>query len=469
MSLALHWFRTDLRLRDNTALLSAAAEGPVLALYIATPRQWQQHDDAGIKLDFWRRNLIALREDLQALGIPLLFAQVPDYAGIPAFMEKLLPTLKIDSLHCNAECPVNEITRDREVKRVCETLCIRMQIHDDQVLLPPQSISNKSGEPFKVFTPWARTVRARLEETGVKVAGQPVPQACPLDLLPQGCITLEDIEWPVQDPDWSQRWPAGEATARQALGNFCRERVSQYDKCRDIPAVDGTSRISHFLASGVLSIRDCWQQSAQFQEGTGVSTWQNELLWHDFYKHVMWHFPHVCKHRAWRSDVSHVPWRHDRNEFASWCNGTTGIPIIDAAMAQLRQTGWMHNRLRMITAMFLTKHLLIDWRWGERWFMQHLIDGDFAANNGGWQWSASTGTDAAPYFRIFNPVTQSKRFDPDGNFIRKFLPQLKELDSRSIHEPGILAPETYPMPIVDLGFGRERALNAFRTGRDQAL
>ena len=157
-----------------------------------------------------------------------------------------------------------------------------------------------------------------------------------------------------------------------------------------------------------------------------------------------------------------MPWRHDEKEFTRWCEGKTGIPIIDAAMRQLLETGWMHNRLRMVTAMFLSKHLLIDWRWGEKFFMQHLVDGDFSANNGGWQWSASTGTDSVPYFRVFNPVTQSKRFDGDGDFIRRFVPELNDLDKKSIHEPGLFKPDEYPLPLIDLKFGRERALNAFR-------
>jgi deoxyribodipyrimidine photo-lyase len=462
VSVSLHWFRSDLRTRDNTALLSAAAEGPVVALFIATPQQWQQHDDAPIKIDFWRRNLAVLEKELRQTGIPLLYASVPLYADIPALLDKLLPSLGVTSLHCNREFPLNELRRDQAVKTMCRGLGIAMHLHDDQVLLPPETVQNRSGEPFKVFTPWSLTVRDRLEEAGVFVAGVPARQVNPLKSLPADCLALDDIDWPAAGADWPALWPAGEQAAQHALAEFSRNRIEAYRETRDLPGTQGTSRISHFLAAGVLSIRDCWQQAAAFHAGTGIHTWQNELLWRDFYKHVMWHFPHVCKLMAWKQDFGHVPWRHDEAEFTSWCNGETGIPIIDAAMHQLLQTGWMHNRLRMIVAMFLSKHLLIDWRWGERWFMQHLIDGDFSANNGGWQWSASTGTDAAPYFRIFNPVTQSRRFDPDGDFIRRYLPALASLDDKSIHDPGLLAPRGYPAPMVDLAFGRERALNAFR-------
>jgi deoxyribodipyrimidine photo-lyase len=459
---ALHWFRTDLRIRDNTSLLAAAGNGPVIALFIATPQQWQQHDDAPIKIDFWRRNLAVLEQDLSELSIPLLYAMVPAYTDIPALLEDLLPVLGVTALHCNREFPLNEHNRDKAVAAACRSLGITMHLHDDQVLLPPENVCNKSGEPFKVFTPWSRAVRSRLDVAGVKSAGIPARQDPPSGMTPAGCVALDDIDWPAPEAGWQQLWPAGEKAAQQALAEFCRNRIEAYRESRDLPGINGTSRISHFLAAGVLSIRDCWQQASAFHAGTGIDTWQNELLWRDFYKHVMWHFPRVCRHLPWKQDVSHVPWRHDQEEFGAWCRGETGIPIIDAAMRQLLQTGWMHNRLRMIVAMFLTKHLLIDWHWGERWFMQHLIDGDFAANNGGWQWSASTGTDAVPYFRIFNPLTQSQRFDPEGDFIRQYLPAFASLDGKSIHDPGLLAPQGYPMPMIDLAFGRERALNAFR-------
>ncbi|HEX4939054.1 MAG TPA: FAD-binding domain-containing protein, partial [Candidatus Kapabacteria bacterium] len=194
----------------------------------------------------------------------------------------------------------------------------------------------------------------------------------------------------------------------------------------------------------------------------GVEQWISELGWRDFYKHVMVGWPHVCKHRPFRLETSHIPWRHDEGDFQRWCEGRTGFPLVDAAMRQLRQTGWMHNRLRMVVAMFLTKDLFIDWRWGERFFMQHLIDGDLSANNGGWQWSASTGNDAAPYFRIFNPVLQSERFDPKGNFIREYVPELRHIHDKSIHQPGASLFSEYPAPMVDRRIVKNRVLSHFR-------
>ena len=461
MKVALHWFRTDLRVMDNPGLSAAQRTGlPVVGLYIAAPGQWQAHDDAPIKLDFWRRNLLALETALQQCGIPLLCMQVESWRDIPARLAEWLPLLDVAELHCNSEYPLNERKRDEAVAAVCQRLGVSMHQHLDQVLVAPASLLNKSGQPFKVFTPYARAVRELL------------PASLPLqNIRVQPALQLPDLPFskPVPvlrfadtDVEWSRLWPAGEQQAQQRLNTFCQQRINEYKERRDFPAQAGTSAVSPYLAAGVVSIRQCWQTAQQWQDSAGVFTWQNELLWHDFYKYVLWHYPHVCQHKPWRQAANRIPWRHDAVEFAAWCEGRTGIPIIDAAMRQLLHTGWMHNRLRMIVAMFLSKQLLIDWRWGERWFMQHLVDGDLSANNGGWQWSASTGTDAVPYFRIFNPVTQSQRFDAEGGFIRRYLPELAGLDNASVHDPGTLRPATYPAPMIELAFGRERALQAFK-------
>ena len=267
-------------------------------------------------------------------------------------------------------------------------------------------------------------------------------------------------------------WPAGEAAAQRRLAEFADTALGRYDSQRDFPALPGTSQLSPYLATGVLSPRQCLHAAlaangGEFASGnTGAVSWINELLWREFYKHVLVGYPRVSMGRAFRAETEALAWRDAPADLEAWQQGRTGIPIVDAAMRQLLATGWMHNRLRMIVAMFLTKNLLIDWRAGERWFMQHLIDGDLAANNGGWQWSASTGTDAVPYFRLFNPLSQSKRFDPDGRFIRQWVPELAGLDARDIHHPAALGGPFgvpgYPAPIVDLPRSRERALAAFR-------
>lgn len=456
------WFRADLRVRDNMALAAALENGNVVGLYIATPKQWQNHDDARIKLDFWRRNLEMLELSLKTLNIPLIYCQVPDYIAVPGVIRNALNTWQIESLHFNAEYPLNEARRDAKVISLAECQDVNVGVHHDQVLLKPGSVLNMSGAPFKVFTPFAKKCREMIYvpdsiNTQAKSASPQVKPATIPDMV-EPC----DIDWPDPNTNWSDLWPAGEKAANERLQNFCSNPITDYKQDRDFPANDGTSTLSPWLNAGLVSIRDCWQQAASMHSGEGVETWKNELLWREFYRHIIHHTPHVSMSKAYRRELDKIPWRHDKEEFGQWCKGNTGIPIIDAAMHQLLETGWMHNRLRMITAMFLTKHLLIDWRWGEKWFMTHLIDGDFSSNNGGWQWSASTGTDSSPYFRIFNPVTQSKRFDEAGNFIRRYVPKLTDLDSKSIHEPGLLKPESYPAPLVDLKYGRERALAAFK-------
>ncbi|HET8790953.1 MAG TPA: FAD-binding domain-containing protein, partial [Modicisalibacter sp.] len=266
-------------------------------------------------------------------------------------------------------------------------------------------------------------------------------------------------------------WPAGQDAAADRLERFLRYRGRHYRQQRDFPAIRGTSELSPYLALGMISHRQCLQAAMSDNDGhladgdIGLTTWVNELIWREFYQHIAFGFPKVCRHRPFQQPTEGLAWRDDEAGFAAWCEGRTGYPIVDAAMRQLVQTGWMHNRLRMVTAMFLSKHLLVDWRRGEAFFMQHLIDGEFAANNGGWQWAASTGTDAAPYFRIFNPTTQSQRFDPQGDFIAEFIPELAEIAPKARHAPSgeLLETLDYPSPIVDHKAARARALDAFKS------
>jgi deoxyribodipyrimidine photo-lyase len=254
------------------------------------------------------------------------------------------------------------------------------------------------------------------------------------------------------------------------LQHFVKERIERYKTDRDSPATAGTSTLSPYLASGVISARQCLESAVAANNGrvdsgkTGVVTWISELIWREFYRHILMGYPRVCRHQPFRLETKQIEWDEDDAHFEAWCAGRTGFPIVDAGMRQLARTGWMHNRVRMITAMFLTKDLFIDWRRGEAHFMRHLVDGDLASNNGGWQWSASTGTDAAPYFRIFNPYSQSRKCDPTGDYIRKFVPELAGLDDDSIHQPEPLAADAndYPQPIVDRTQTKERVMAAFK-------
>jgi deoxyribodipyrimidine photo-lyase len=255
----------------------------------------------------------------------------------------------------------------------------------------------------------------------------------------------------------SENWPSGEDHAHARMEDFVKHKSQHYHQHRDFPDKDAGSQLSPYLAIGCLSTRQCLQAALNENGGiiddgpSGLSTWINELIWREFYSHLLADNEALCRFKPFRAETDYLPWRHDEKDFEAWKLGQTGFPIVDAAMRQLNQTGWMHNRLRMIVAMFLTKHLFIDWRWGEAYFMSKLIDGDFASNNGGWQWSASTGVDAVPYFRIFNPTRQSQRFDPQGDFIRRYVPELSHLNAKDIHQPNAdqALSSGYVLPLVD--------------------
>ncbi|KAF1054937.1 MAG: Deoxyribodipyrimidine photo-lyase [Stenotrophomonas maltophilia] len=469
MKRQLLWLRSDLRAHDNTALSAALERGPTVAVRLLSPEQWQAHDDAPSKVDFWLRNLHALGDTLAHLRIPLLVRDAPHWHDAPEVLAQLCRELDIQAVHVNDEYGIHEQRRDAEVAERLGEDSIRLHRHLDQLLFAPGSIQTKSGGYFKVFSQFRKVCYERLATSLPPLCPAPRAQAdtgIAADRLPQQMKGFEAIAEQARS-----RWPAGENAARQRLQDFVEESLADYQEQRDLPARDGTSQLSPYLAAGVLSPRQCLHaalasNSGEFETGNpGAVTWINELLWREFYKHILVGYPRVSRHRAFKADTEALPWRNAPADLEAWQQGRTGIPIVDAAMRQLLATGWMHNRLRMVTAMFLSKNLLIDWREGERWFMRHLIDGDLAANNGGWQWSASTGTDAVPYFRLFNPISQSQRFDPKGRFLREWLPELRGLDDKAIHDPsrqGLFGPADYPQPIVDLGQSRERALAAFR-------
>ncbi|MFG0584114.1 deoxyribodipyrimidine photo-lyase [Pseudomonas sp. zjy_9] len=466
----LMWLRTDLRTQDNTALSEAMLSGPTIALYLITPQQWQRHDDAPCKVDFWLRNLAELQRALARLNVPLLIRHCADWSDAPAQLAEVCYQHNVCAVHVNEEYGVNESLRDQQVAAYLRQQDIAWHSHLDQLFFRPGSVLTRSGGYFQVYSQFRKVCYERLHSA--------LP-ACIAPLRPQAPLTIASD--PIPDavagfttPGASLRelWPAGEDAAQQRLQRFADEQVSEYDRQRDFPARPGTSQLSAYLAAGVLSPRQCLHAALSANQGEfdsgnpGAVTWINELLWREFYKHILVGYPRVSRHRAFRLETEALRWRDAPQELTAWQEGRTGLPLIDAAMRQLQATGWMHNRLRMVVAMFLTKNLLIDWREGERFFMRQLIDGDLAANNGGWQWSASTGTDAAPYFRIFNPISQSQKFDPDGHFIRHWLPELASLNKRDIHDPaalgGLFAPSGYPRPIVDLSRSRERALSAFK-------
>ncbi|ABC28582.1 Deoxyribodipyrimidine photolyase [Hahella chejuensis KCTC 2396] len=469
MPRTLHWFRNDLRTRDNPALYAAAQRAreqnsELIACFLVSPEQWRSHDMADIKLDFMLRNLKALQAELAKLNIPLFILDAPRFDEAPTKLLTLMQQHQCSALTFNEEFGVNERRRDKAVKETLNAEGLEALKFRDQSILPAGSIRTGQGTPYAVFTPYKRAWFSQCPEhieLWPEPAKQPSPMQTPEGDVPESVSGFDKVS--------SQTYAAGEDAALQKLDDFLEHKVDRYHEQRDFPAIDGVSQLSPYLALGVLSGRQCFHAAQRHRHASpnaseGVDTWINELIWRDFYIHILYDFPRISMTKAFKQETENLQWRHSEKDFLAWCEGKTGIPIVDAAMRQLNQTGWMHNRLRMICAMFLSKNLLLDWRLGERYFMCKLIDGHLAANNGGWQWSASTGVDAAPYFRMFNPVAQSERFDPNGDFIRHYAPELAELSAKLIHQPpsDVRSRLGYPVPIVDLKASRERALQAFR-------
>ncbi len=467
---SLVWFRRDLRVADNPALFHAAlqSKGGVVGLFIITPKQWKLHDEADCKVRFWLDNVRALSHSLAKLRIPLLVANCGDFSQVPKKLVEIAQQNDCSNLFFNREYEVNEQRRDDLVAAQCRSAGIGVQPFHDRIIVPPREIQTKEGRFYTVFTPYRRVWDTKALDF---VAPFARPARQPEIHLESSPVPHEIVGF-VFSKLQIEQWKPSESESQKRLKRFS-EKISSYDRARDIPSLNGTSLLSPYLAAGVISARQCMAAALAHNHGkikgdSGATTWISELTWRDFYTHVMVGFPRVSMNQPFKIKTNAVNWRTSESEFAAWQQGRTGYPLVDAGMRQLNQTGWMHNRLRMVTAMFLTKHLLIDWRWGERYFMQRLIDGDLAANNGGWQWSASTGTDAAPYFRIFNPLSQSKRFDPDGKFIKSFCPELSDVPANLLHDADKLTRVIkernldYPHFMVDHKAARERTLNAFK-------
>ncbi|MFZ0332306.1 MAG: deoxyribodipyrimidine photo-lyase [Acinetobacter bohemicus] len=472
MSMQLIWFRQDLRIQDHAALWHATQAGPCIAFVAISFGQWSLHDDAAVKIDFYLRQLQELKKQLKNLNIPLVIQEVSFWKDIPEVIAKLTQKLDIECLHANIEVGVNELKRDAEVQQLLEKYNKTFELYHDRTLFPVGAVRNKTQQPYQVFTAFKKKCYEQLS-LGLP---QCYPQIEVQADLPNNEIWDESVltithEYPECVQKQQAHWPVSEEYALTLLDDFINDKVINYQKERDFPHLDATSQLSPYLNLGILSIRQCIQALFRLQHGhfhieqLGQQTWLDELLWREFYQHTLFDFPQLSKHYPFKANTQNIPWRDAPEDLAAWQQGQTGIPIVDAGMRQLLETGWMHNRVRMITAMFLTKNLLIDWRLGEQWFMQHLVDGDLAANNGGWQWCASTGMDSVPYFRIFNPITQSQKFDPHGDYIRQWVPELAHLDAQLIHEPYNKNPDlslNYPKPIADLKQTRVRAIEAFK-------
>jgi deoxyribodipyrimidine photo-lyase len=472
----LHWFRNDLRLDDNRSL-SALAErvDEWLPVFVLDPTLLARSPVDRPRTRFLLDCLESLRADLAARGIPL---QV--LAGRPeVVLPKLARETRSEIVSWNtAPTPLGQ-RRDARVEAALrrgglDTLTLR-----DHTVYAPDEIRTRTGGRYVVYTPYRNAWWEAWHREPRGCAGRSRLPARPIAGLgasgPVGSIALARAAGPGAGPALAPRLPrGGEKVARRRLTRFLSDAAADYAVDRDRPDRDGTSRLSPYLRFGVISVRRCFSEGLRAGEArprakAGIRKWLDELVWREFYHAVLAHSPHVLT-RSFRSEYDRLAWLDDDEAFEAWKVGRTGYPFVDAGMRQLRATGWMHNRARMVVASFLTKDLLIDWRRGERYFFDALVDGDPASNNGGWQWAASTGTDAQPYFRIFNPVAQGERWDPEGRYVMRWVPELRGLPASRIHAPWLKGepPRGYPAPIVDHDLARTRALAAFRKVRQPA-
>lgn len=465
---ALVWLRRDLRVSDNRALVEAcAASSEVIALATITPGQWEKHNDSPQKIAFHLACLEKMAAKLDQLNIPLKIVNAHNFAQLPEMIVTLAHELKCSAIYYNHEYEVNEQSRDKAVSALLKAHAVKTYSFHDRIMIQPGKILTGSGGYYTIFTPFKRSWLNLAKTLDLE------PKHIPHKQKPIKGITADKLK--PETKKWKNSlWQPGEDAAMKRLKCFLAHEVDNYDPERDFPDKESTSMLSPWLANGSISPRQCLKELMSMLNGhypeneSSAGLWLSELIWREFYYHILAGYPRISKSKAFKASTEKICWRYDQNELECWKQGMTGYPIVDAAMRQMNQTGWMHNRLRMVSAMFLSKHLLIDWREGEKYFMQNLIDGDLAANNGGWQWSASTGTDAVPYFRIFNPFSQSKRFDSAGAFIKKFCPELAEVPSSTLHDARKLSAYlkqhkiNYPQMIVDHSFARERALAAFK-------
>ncbi|WP_407544336.1 deoxyribodipyrimidine photo-lyase [Vibrio parahaemolyticus] len=459
------WFRRDLRTLDHTALKAALDTGqPVVACFIATPEQWQEHHMAPMQADLIARRLEHVHQELTELNIPLLYKEVPRFDDCTQVICDWADKLNATAAMVNINYEVNEVELDRKVSQALDNRGVEFHAFHDKCVHAPTTVLNKQGEYFKVFTPFKR---AWLQKFSLPTVSKPQRQ----NELPSAQLAAVkqdgfDADFTFSYPrESSEAWCVSTNDILKQLRTFARERSDGYQMKRDFPAIDGTSQLSPYLAIGALSPRQCIARLY----AEGKATWLSEIIWREFYQHLLVFEPKLVKGRGFIDWEDKIQWSYDEQAFECWKTGTTGYPIVDAAMRQLNQTGWMHNRLRMIVASFLTKDLHIDWRWGEEYFMSKLVDGDFAANNGGWQWSASTGCDGQPYFRIFNPISQGEKFDSDGQFVRHWVPEIKSVPNKFVHKPwtweGFSLLE-YHKPMVDHKVEREITLRLFKSAKE---
>ncbi|KAH8693818.1 putative deoxyribodipyrimidine photo-lyase Phr1 [Talaromyces proteolyticus] len=486
-----HWFKSDLRLKDNRALTLAYETAkkhdiPLVCLYIQSPQDWTAHLTSPARVDFTLRNLEVLKQKLAQLDIPLYMETQEKRRNVPTRIVELCEQWGASNLFANIEYEVDELRREAKLVKLCSDKGIAFEAVHDSCVVVPGALESQQGKQYAVYTPWYRSWITYLHEhsRNLLIVDEPGKNTG------NARSHFKDLfDSPVPDAPQNKRlgnkekqrfkemYPEGEDEAIKRLDKFMETKVKDYDKMRSMVSGQTTSILSPYFAAGILSARVSISKAKDANGGyldgknAGLATWISEVAWRDFYKHVLVHWPFICMNKCFKPEFTNVEWEYDEELFNRWTEGKTGFPIVDAAMRHLKHEAWMHNRNRMIVSSFLSKDLMIDWRRGERYFMENLIDGDFASNHGGWGFGSSTGVDPQPYFRIFNPLLQSEKFDPNGDFIRKWVPELQEIkDKKSIHDPygrgaGAAAQKAgYPRPIVNHSESRDRALQRYKEG-----
>lgn len=438
---ALFWHRRDLRTHDNVGLAASLDSGlPTLGFFCFDNNILDHLPRKDARVGFIHHELQRVQTEYRSAGGELLaFHDNPRNAlgRAAALLEK--QGLNVVKVHANRDYEPYPLQRDAEVAEWCTERGWEFHVHDDHVVLPPETVLKDDGTPYTVFTPyskkWHKVFEASetdlLAEADSSLSGRLAPWSGEPAPLP----SLQNMGFDPESGD-----PAGWAAFAERTPN--QDVLARYAERRDTPSVVGTARMSLHLRFGTTSVRSLARQGFQHSD-----KWLTELIWREFYQAILYHFPHSATD-AFRAKYDRVPWRHDEAHFAAWCEGRTGYPLVDAGMRELNATGFMHNRVRMVVASFLCKHLLLDWRWGERYFAEKLLDFELASNVGGWQWASGSGCDAAPYFRVFNPESQLKKFDPAGTYVRRWVPEWGTAD--------------YPEPIVDHKFARQRAIDTYK-------